>query len=211
MILIGMFDSPFVRRVAVSMRLLGMSFEHKNWSVGRDAAEIKRYNSQGRVPALVLEDGEVLVESAAILDYLDERAGARALLPRSGASRRHALRLMGIATTACDKGVAHVYERVFRPAEHQYQPWLDRCRVQIEAGLAELDQACAALAPGAWLLGAQMQQPDITAACAYTFLIEAVGFDATRYPALAALVSRCEALPEFQQFHVPFFVPTSPK
>jgi hypothetical protein len=89
MILIGMFDSPFVRRVAVSMRLLEIPFAHRNWSVGKDQSEIRRYNPLGRVPTLVLDDGETLVESSAILDYLDDRVGpARALLPPTGADRR---------------------------------------------------------------------------------------------------------------------------
>lgn len=87
MILIGMFDSPFVRRVAVSMKLLDFTFEHYNWSVGKDFDRILKHNPVGRVPTLLLDDGEALPESAAILDYLDELAGPeRALLPRAGAA-----------------------------------------------------------------------------------------------------------------------------
>lgn len=55
--LIGMFDSPFVRRVAVSMNRLGIAFEHTNWSVGADHARIREYSALGRVPTLVLDDG----------------------------------------------------------------------------------------------------------------------------------------------------------
>jgi drug/metabolite transporter (DMT)-like permease len=72
MILIGMFDSPFVRRVAVTMNLLKIPFEHRNWSVGKDFDRIREFNPLGRVPTLVLDDGESLIESAAILDYLDD-------------------------------------------------------------------------------------------------------------------------------------------
>lgn len=202
-----MFDSPFVRRVAITLDLLGIPFEHRNWSVGRDAEQIRQYNPLGRVPTLVLDDGEVLVESSAILDYLDEVAGGKALLPRSGAQRRRGLKLMSIASGAADKGVSQVYEHVFRPEDKRHQPWLDRCREQMEGGLKELDQACASLKPGAWLLGEKMLQPDITIACCYTLLVEAVGFDAARFPALAAQVARCQALPVFQKYHVPFFAP----
>ena len=88
MILIGMFDSPFTRRVAISATLLGISFEHRNWSVGKDFERIREYNPLGRVPTLVLDGGETLVESAMILDWLDEQVGpTRALLPASGAAR----------------------------------------------------------------------------------------------------------------------------
>ena len=89
MILIGMFDSPFVRRVAVSMNVLGVAFEHRNWSVGKDFELIRQFNPLGRVPTLVQPDGEALIESSAILDFLDECAGPeRALMPRL---RREAL------------------------------------------------------------------------------------------------------------------------
>src|ERR1700736_4247038 len=98
MILIGMFDSPFVRRVAVSMNLLQVPFEHRNWSVGKDFELIRQFNPLGRVPALVQADGDTLIESAAILDFLDEHAAVgRALLPRSGEPRRETLHITAIA------------------------------------------------------------------------------------------------------------------
>ena len=105
MILIGMFDSPFVRRVAVTLNLLEIPYEHRNWSVGKDFELIRRYNPLGRVPTLVLDDGEPLIESAAILDCLDDLVGPeRALLPLTGAPRRAALRVMAVATGAADGG-----------------------------------------------------------------------------------------------------------
>ena len=55
MLLIGMFDSPFVRRVAITMKLLDLPFEHGNWSVGKDFDRIREYNPLGRVPVLVTE------------------------------------------------------------------------------------------------------------------------------------------------------------
>src|SRR5580704_6855493 len=162
-----MFDSPFVRRVAVSMNLLGMAFEHRNWSVGRDFELIRQFNPLGRVPTLVQPDGEVLIESNAILDSLDEIAGAeRALMPSCGKERRDALRIMAIATGAAEKGVTQVYETVFRPPEKRYQPWMDRCNAQMHAALAELDrlsQACS----GAWLIGNRLTQAAITTTCVY--------------------------------------------
>ncbi|MEK6807103.1 MAG: glutathione S-transferase family protein [Pseudomonadota bacterium] len=212
MILIGMFDSPFVRRVAVSMKLLGMDYDHRNWSVGRDQAQIRQYNPLGRVPTLVLDDGEALVESAAILDYLDETVGPeRALLPARGPVRRRGLKLMSIASGAAEKAVTQVYENVFRPAEKRHEPWVQRCREQTEGALAELDHACAALPKDGWLLGERMTQADITVVCAFTFIREAAGTDTARFPALSALAARCEAMTEFRSLHVPFFTPTPPK
>jgi glutathione S-transferase len=210
MILIGMFDSPFVRRVAVSMNLLGLPFEHRNWSVGKDFERIRQFNPLGRVPTLVTSDGEALIESAAILDFLDERAGPdRALLPRAGKERRDALRIMATATGAAEKGVLQIYETVFRPQDKRHEPWVERCRTQMQAALAELNRLSQARA-GQWLIGHRMTQADVTASCVFTFLSEAVNAEiGSIFPALSALTARCEALPEFSAVKAPWFVPSA--
>jgi glutathione S-transferase len=212
MILIGMFDSPFVRRVAVSMNLLQMPFEHRNWSVGKDFELIRQFNPVGRVPTLVQADGDTLIESAAILDFLDEKAGpGRALLPRSGEPRREALRIIAIAVGGAEKGVAQVYETAFRPPEKRYRPWVERCHTQMHAALAELDRLCQ-VRGGEWLIGKQITQADITAACVYTFLSDALAINRVEvvYPALSAVAARCEALPEFRSVKAEWFAPGDP-
>ncbi|HMI75644.1 MAG: hypothetical protein QOD95_2328 [Gammaproteobacteria bacterium] len=212
MILIGMFDSPFVRRVAVSMNLLQMPFEHRNWSVGKDFELIRQFNPLGRVPALVLTDGDTLIESATILDFLDETAGLeRALLPRSGEPRREALRIIAIAVGGAEKGVLQVYETAFRPPEKRYRPWVERCHTQTHAALAELDRICQ-VRGGEWLIGNRITQADITASCAYSFLSDALDInrDEVVYPALGALAARCEALPEFRSVKAAWFAPGDP-
>lgn len=218
MILIGMFDSPFVRRVAISASLLDIPFEHRNWSVGRDFERIREHNPLGRVPALILDDresaigttsiGETLIESAMILDYLDDRAGGeRALLPTHGEPRRRALKLMALATGAVDKGIQLVMERIFRPADKRHAPWIDRCRVQMRGALSALEQECVRVPPLKWLLGDTLTQADITLGCFVTYVREAVPVDLERYPALRARVDGYEALPAFSEFHVPFDAP----
>jgi glutathione S-transferase len=212
MLLIGMFDSPFVRRVAVSMKLLDLPFEHANWSVGRDFDRIREYNPLGRVPTLVTDDGDSIIESGAILDYLDELAGPeRALLPRAGRDRRQALNLMAMATGAAEKGVLQLYERVFRPEAKRHQPWLDRCRVQMSASLGAIDRYLGERGVSQWLVGKRMTQADITAVCAYTFLDDAlkVGSDQVMYESLARLAARCESLPAFQDTREAFAAPGS--
>ncbi|WP_204325379.1 glutathione S-transferase family protein, partial [Stenotrophomonas maltophilia] len=84
----------------------GLSYEHRPWSVFGNADEVARYNPVIRVPTLVLDDGEVLIESAAILDHLDETVGpARALIAENGRDRRLALKVMALATGLGDKVV----------------------------------------------------------------------------------------------------------
>lgn len=212
MLLIGMFDSPFVRRCAISMKLSGVPFEHANWSVGRDFDRIREYNPLGRVPTLVTDEGERLMESGAILDYIDELAGpGRALLPREGIERRQALNLMAMATGAAEKGVLQVYERAFRPEDKRHQPWVDRCRLQMNAALAAIDRYLGERGGSHWLVGKQMTQADITAACVYTFLNDTlkVGADEIMFQSLALLAARCEAVPVFQETRVPFFTPSN--
>ncbi len=205
-----MFDSPFVRRVAISMQLLEIGYEHADWSVGRDFDRIRAYNPLGRVPTLVLDDGEVLCESAAILDYLDDRVGpARALLPATGRERREALRLMSMAIGAAEKGREQVYEHAFRPSDKRHEPWLERCRTQMHGGLAELERYSERRGAQPWLIGSACSQADITVGCAFTFLRESLPrLDLTMaYPRLTALTDRCEATPAFTHTFTPFFTP----
>jgi glutathione S-transferase len=196
-----MYDSPFVRRAAISMKLLRVPFEQLDWSVGRDFARIQEYNPLGRAPTLVLDDGEVVIDSAAILDYVDQQVGPeRALLPSSGLARRRALRLVAVAIGVAEKGVLLVYESAFRPADKRHAPWVERCQTQVHAALALLEQECTRAAGGQWLMGERLSQPDITLTCAYTFVSEVLSWsdEAAPYPAVAGLAARCEALPELQ-------------
>jgi glutathione S-transferase len=212
MMLIGMFDSPFVRRVAISMQLLDIRFEHANWSVGKDFDQIRKHNPLGRVPALVLGEAHVLIESSAILDYLDELVGAdRALLPRSGTARQRSLQVMAIASGGAEKAVSMIYERAFRPAEKWHQPWLDRCATQVHGALQELEDIYSSRIIGPWLLGEHMTQADITTCCVFTFLGDALQLtsETAPYPTLRALAARCEAMPEFKATRLPLFVPNS--
>lgn len=205
MILIGQYDSPFVRRVAVALRLLGLQYEHRQWSVFSDAARVAAYNPLCRVPVLVLEDGEVLIESGAILDHLDEGAGTRRLLPAAGPERRRQSQIAALATGLAEKAVALVYERAMH--EETSAGWIARCEGQVGAVLARLEAEVAALA-GPFFAGVGPGQADIALGCALRFLREAhpALFDAGRWPALAAFGESCEALPAFAAV-VQVFIP----
>ncbi len=125
MILVGQYDSPYVRRVAVSLRTLGFAYEHDTRSVFGDFDAMREVNPLGRIPSLVLDDGEVLIDSTAILDWLDQEVGpGRALVPAAGVQRRRALRLIALATGAIDKIGAATYERVIRPAALRWPEWI---------------------------------------------------------------------------------------
>jgi glutathione S-transferase len=207
MILLGQFDSPFVRRVGIALRLYGLPFEHRPWSTFGDADKIAPFNPLRRVPTLVLDDGDVLIESAAILDALDDKAGPeRALIARGGQARRHALKICALAMGLADKSVSLVYERVLHAEPSQV--WIDRCRGQIADVLMVLE-ASRADAPTPFWFGDSIGHADIAAACALRFLRDAhpALLDGVPRPALAAHAARCEALDAFQAIAQPFIPP----
>lgn len=201
MILIGHYDSPFVRRVAVTLHHYGMAFERQVLSVFADADAVRAVNPLGQVPVLRLDDGETLFDSAAILDHLDERAGPdRALTPADGPDRRAVLRLTAVAAGLAEKCIAYRGETVRRPADRRDPDQAARLAGQIAAALAWLD----ARAAGPWLHGETITQADITTAVTVTYLRHKLPdlFPADAHAALAGLTSRCERLPAFEA--VPF-------
>jgi glutathione S-transferase len=206
MILVGQYDSPYVRRVAISLRVLGFEYEHDTRSVFADFDAMRQINPLGRIPSLVLQDGEVLIDSAAILDWLDQTVGPElALVAPGGVERRRALRLIALATGAIDKVGAAAYERLIRPAALRWPEWVERCRTQ-GAG------AIAALAAEPWPSGA-LDQAEITTACMirYVRMADPEILPPGRHPSLDALAARCEALPAFQAtWPADYVVPRNP-
>jgi glutathione S-transferase len=203
MILIGQYDSPFVRRVAIAMKHYGIPYEHRNWSVWGDADKLGEVNPLRRVPVLVLDDGSALVESYVILDTLDEMVGPeRALLPRSGAVRREGLRIGALCTGLADKAVSLLYERLFRPSPSAR--WVERCKRQIDDTLLLLEEERARRASPHWL-GETLTHTDIAFGCAIRFTREAHPelFDPARFPSLAGHAARCEELEVFRSVVLP--------
>jgi glutathione S-transferase len=206
MILIGQYDSPFVRRVAITLSLYGMAFEHRPWSVFGDADKVAAYSPAKRVPILVLDDGEVLIDSAVILDALDQMAGWKvALTPSEGQARREVLKVCALAGSLGDKAVALVYERLLH--EVTSQAWIDRCRGQISGILDALEADLAPRQPD-WWFGPEIGQADITVACVLRFVGQAHAdvFNLADWPALRTLSERCEALDVFQTHQQTFYV-----
>ncbi|HEY7376650.1 MAG TPA: glutathione S-transferase family protein [Polyangia bacterium] len=203
MILIGPYDSPFVRRVAITLRRYALPFEHRPWSVWGDADKIAAHNPLRRVPTLLLPDGAALVETFAIIDALDEMVGAeRALLPRSGTGRRDGLRIAALAGGLADKAVSLLYEGMLRPQPSE--SWMTRCRRQIADTLAALETDRAAR-PSAYWLGSSLSHADVAFTCALRFTRDAHPnlFDAARHPALEAAARACEQLAEFREIYQP--------
>jgi glutathione S-transferase len=203
MILIGQYDSPFVRRVGIALTLLDMPFEHRPWSVFGNADLIRPLNPLVRVPTLVLDDGDVIFDSASMIDWIDNVAGAEsALLPRQEPARRKAVARMTLATGICEKAVSLFYER--RLHAEKSKIWEQRCIMQIEGGVAALEAMQHEIAPGR-----PLDHAGIAAACMMRFLDEAhAGEHFTRHaPELAAYCAELERLPVFQSVSQAFIPP----
>jgi glutathione S-transferase len=196
--LIGMMDSPYVRRVAVSLHCLRLSFTHEAVSVFRHFEDFAAINPVVKAPTLITDEGTVLMESTLILEYLEPLAlPAHRLTPGDRAGHARAQRIIGLALAACEKTVQLVYEFNLRPDDKRHQPWIDRVQSQLQAAYALLESECTP--SGDWLLGERALQADITVAVAWTFtqyaLPERIGV--AQHPRLAALSRRAELLPEF--------------
>lgn len=197
MILVGQYDSPYVRRVAATLHYYELPFERNAISVFSDADEMARINPLVRIPSLILDDGETLIDSAAILDYLDEIAGpTHALTPCSGSDRRLVMQILALATGAIDKAGAVVYERHFHARGAVNEEWAARCLGQLKGALAALEQRL----DGDWLALGRFTQADLTTAAMLFYLkLRGIEIDiAQDFPALADLSGRCERMSIFK-------------
>jgi len=201
--LIGGFVSPFVRRVAVSLNQLGLPYESIPLATSREPEEVRKHNPLTRVPALILENGETLIESWAILDDIDQLVGPdRALIPASGPARRQVLQLISVGTGAAEKTVWAYYELGKRPEEKVHQPWLEQNEGQVLAGYSYLEEKLKSAGVDALFRnGSTLNQAGITCAVAYRFTefvrpnLDLRGVA----PTLAAFSEECEATDDFKK------------
>ncbi|WP_287966028.1 glutathione S-transferase family protein [Diaphorobacter sp.] len=196
MILVGQYDSPVTRRVAIALHHYGIPFTRDTRSIFGDAAAIGRISPLTRIPALVLDDGEVLIDSASILDHLDEQAGDAALIPRSGTQRRRVLQMTALAQGTLEKVAAVVYERHFHPPEHRSAVWLDRCLGQARAGLDELTKRLAT----PYACEAALTHADVMITTLIWYMQDRMDevLSPSAHAALISLAEHCEALPAFR-------------
>jgi glutathione S-transferase len=197
MLLIGVNRSPFTRRVAITLNIYGVPFEQHALSGFDNRAEVRASNPLGRIPALVLDSGETLIDSNAIIDHVDEAYGGdRPLTPCGGPERRAVLKVAAIMMGACEKCLHAAYERNRRPPEKLHQPWIDDCMAQVSAALVAVDAMIDPAKP--YLLLERLTQADVTAVVTER-LARALGVDTgTQTPRLRALTKRLADAPFFQ-------------
>lgn len=197
--LIGLLDSPYVRRVAISLDLMGLPFRHERLSVFRNYDAFSAINPVVKAPTFVTGDGVVLMDSSLILDHLERLAPpGRRLSPADLKAHARCQRLSGLALVACEKAVQLVYEHSLRPPEKQHRPWIDRVEQQLRAACGLLEKEMPADGQR-WLIEDQPCQADITVAVAWTFMQRALEtpVPADVHPRLARFAADAETLPAF--------------
>ena len=202
MVLIGMLDSPYVRRVAITMQMLGLDYTRRPLSVFKSFDEFRTVHPLVKVPTLVCDDGEMLVDSTLIIDYLESLAGPdRKLYPQETSARRTALQQIGEALVGMEKVVQIIYEKKQRPSELQHASWIDRLKLQLisAAGLMEASVEAAIEGGSDWLGGPEPMQADITTAVAWNFIrrVTSRTVRPTNHPYLVDHSEQAEALPAF--------------
>jgi glutathione S-transferase len=196
--LIGMLDSPYVRRVAISLRQMGIAFEHESVSVFRHFDRFRSINPLVKAPTFICDDGTVLMDSTLIIDWANLLVPReRQLMPMEPNAYRDAVRNVGLGLVAMEKTVQVYYEETQRPPEKLHQPWHNRVSAQMATSYDLLETVVAKAEP--WLYGDRMLQPDVTIAVAWRFtqFVMPGRVDPARYPALDLFSRRAEALPEF--------------
>lgn len=207
MILIGQYDSSFVRRIGIALVLYGIPFEHRPWSTFSDKEKIRPINPLMRVPTLVLDDEDVLFDSHLIIAHLENFvAPERSLWPDSEPDRHRALAIAGLATGVADKGVSLFYEQ--RLHSEISTLWVERCRAQISGALSVLEEDRAERQSPYWF-GATVGHADIAVACAIRHVTESLPdiVAIQDYPELRLHCERLEAMPVFREISQAFQPP----
>ncbi len=202
MVLIGMLDSPFVRRVAITMQVLGIDYQYRPLSIFESFEEFRSVHPLVKAPTLVCDDGEMLVDSTLIIDYLELLVGPeKSLMPNDASARRTALQQIGEALVAMEKVIQLVDEKTQRPADVQHEPWINRLEQQVisAAGLMEASVEAAIESGNDWLSGTDPMQADITTAVAWDFIrrVASSTIRSANHPYLIEYSERAEALPAF--------------
>lgn len=189
--------SPYVRKVLVTLKELGLEDKVEKVQVATTVvdqnAELAAANPVAKIPALVLDDGRGLYDSRVITQYLDSLVPSPSFYPAGGDARWDVLRLEATADGLMDAAVNARYERGLRPAEKQWDDWVDGQMKKVHGALKALDGAAGSF-------GDDIHAGIIGAACACGYLdfrYADIGWR-ENYPALAAWYATFSERPSMQ-------------
>jgi glutathione S-transferase len=193
--LIGSKASPFVRKVRVLLAEKALPFDFVEDDVWSAGTRVPRHNPLIKVPALVLDEGDALYDSAVITGYLDGLPGAR-FLPAAGLERARTRRDEALGDGIAEAGILLRLE-TRREAVRQDPAWIVRQADKVNSGLAAL---AAMLGKNPYLGGASPSLGDLACGSALLWLEFRLSKEfpwRAGQPALKAWAERLEARPSF--------------
>jgi glutathione S-transferase len=194
--LIGSPTSPFVRKVRIVFleKKVDVALEIENVWVAD--TKISLNNPLGKVPCLLLEDGEAIYDSRVIAEYVDTLSPVGKLIPTGSRERATVKTWETLADGIEDAGILARLEATSRPLEQQSPAWIERQMGKIDSGLAQMSRK---LGENAWCHGNQMTLADIAVGCALGYLLfrfPSVAWQA-QYPNLDTLYQKLIQRPSF--------------
>jgi len=196
--LIGSLTSPYVRKVRIVFLEKKVDIDLELENVWAADTKIALNNPLGKVPCLLLDDGEVLYDSRVIAEYADTLSPVGKLIPVGSRERATVKTWEALADGIEDASILSRLETTLRPVEQQSPVWLERQMGKINTGLSQMSQE---LGENTWCHSNQMTLADIAVGCALGFLLlrfPNIAWQA-QYPNLDALYQKLMQRPSFAE------------
>ncbi|QWE16408.1 glutathione S-transferase N-terminal domain-containing protein [Polynucleobacter sp. AP-Nino-20-G2] len=200
--LIGSLTSPYVRKVRIVFLEKKVDVDLELENVWAADTKITHNNPLGKVPCLLLDDGEAIYDSRVIAEYADTLSPVGKLIPAGSRERATVKTWETLADGIEDAGILARLEVTLRPSEQQSPAWIERQMGKIDAVLAQMSSK---LGENAWCHGNQMTLADIAVGCALGYLLfrfPNVAWQA-QYPNLDALYQKLMQRPSFIETNPP--------
>jgi len=143
MILRSSLPSPFGRKIKIAAAMLGLKdrIEIVMTDTNDPQDSIRQQNPLGKIPALILEDGSILYDSAVILDYLDHLGGGGKIIPAEVPARFNVLTQAALADGITEASILIVYEKRFREENERSPRWVSYQSEKVTRALKALEAA----------------------------------------------------------------------
>jgi glutathione S-transferase len=166
--IIGSLTSPYVRKVRIVFLEKKVDLDLELENVWAPDTKMSTINPLGKVPCLLLEDGEAIYDSSVIVEYADTLSPVSKLIPAESRERATVKTWETLADGVMDAAVLARLEATWRPTEQQSQAWTDRQMDKISKAVREMSEQ---LGGNTWCHSNQMTLADIAVGCALGFLL----------------------------------------
>lgn len=154
-------NSPYARKVRIVAMEKHIDMALQEVVLSEPDSPVKQYNPLGKVPVLILDDGESLYDSRVIVEYLDHRTPVTKLVPNEHGARIAVIRWEALADGICDAAVAAMLEGRKSEAQ-QSKVFIDKQLGKVTAGLEVLNKD---IAKKKWCVNETFSLADIALGC----------------------------------------------